>query len=76
MSERIPAALSIHAYFHCRKCLDERPADVSPKDWAQLEIGWTTIGFQVWCKRHDINVVHVDFQGAQHPANMDARDPE
>ena len=46
-----------------------KPADVSPREWAQLEIGFTELGLQVWCKRCEVNVVHVDFEGCQHPVN-------
>lgn len=59
----------ITLYLHCRKCVDEIPDDVNPKDWAQLEVGWTSEGLQVWCRRHECNVVHIDFEGQQHPAN-------
>ena len=65
----IPNDLSILQYCHCGLCLAERPADVSPRDWAQNEVGFTKIGLQVWCKRHEVNVLHIDFQGQQHPAN-------
>lgn len=58
----------IAAFFHCAKCLREKPADVSPRDWAQLEAGWTPAGLQVWCKRHECNVIHVDFEGTKHHA--------
>jgi hypothetical protein len=66
----IPTGNEIKMFFHCRQCLKEKPHDVSPRDWAQLEAGWTEIGFQVWCKRHEINIIHVDFEGAKHPATM------
>lgn len=62
--------LDIKLYFHCSKCLEELPPNVTPRDWGQLEIGYTPLGIQVWCKRHDLNVVHVDFQGAKHPGNF------
>lgn len=65
----IPSTLSIEAYSHCGKCLDERPDDVTPRDWAQLEVGFTSIGLQVWCKRHECNVMHIDFEGHKHRAN-------
>lgn len=58
----------ITAFFHCARCLEELPADTSPRDWAQLEVGFTAKGLQVWCKRHEQNVVHIDFQGQRHPA--------
>lgn len=60
---------SITHYMHCGMCLSERPESVSPRDWAQVEVGLTPVGLQVWCKRHDVNVMHIDFEGHQHPAN-------
>jgi len=65
----IPSEKSIDLYIHCSRCIDELPTDQSPRQWAQLEVGWTAIGLQVWCKRHELNVMHIDFQGATHPAN-------
>lgn len=53
----------IVTFFHCRQCLGELPEGVSPREWAQLEVGWTKLGFQVWCRRHEINVIHTDFRG-------------
>lgn len=61
--------LSILTYLHCGQCLEELPNGTSPRDWAQLSVGWTRAGLQVWCKRHECNVMHVDFEGAMHPAN-------
>ena len=66
----IPNTNSISAFMHCDRCLKEKPADLSPREWASLECGWTKLGFQVWCKRHEANVIHMDFQGQQHPANV------
>jgi hypothetical protein len=65
--------LRIGAYLHCGKCLEERPLGQSPRDWARLSVGWTDKGLQVWCARHDVNVMHVDFEGAKHPANTTAK---
>ena len=36
----------------------------SPREYAQLEFGFTKPGVQVWCKRHEVNVMHIDFEGA------------
>jgi hypothetical protein len=41
---------------------------MSPRDWSSIEAGWTALGLQVWCKRHEINILHVDFEGQKHPA--------
>ena len=50
----------IHTYMHCVKCLDELPAGESPKEYQWLEIGWTERGLQIWCSRHNENVLHLD----------------
>ena len=63
----------IVAFFHCRKCLDSLPAGRSPRDWASLEVGFTKRGLQVWCKRHELNVIHIDFEGHRHPADLSER---
>lgn len=72
--EPIPNTHQIGAFLHCRMCLEEvmdgRAGTTSPKDYARLEVGYTTRGIQVWCVRHDCNVVHIDFQGkSPFPAN-------
>jgi hypothetical protein len=68
----IPLDNRIVMFFNCRRCYEEMPPGVSPRDWARLEAGWTEIGFQVWCVRHDINLFHVDFEGKTHPASTHA----
>lgn len=52
----------IFQYIHCSKCLKELPAGVSPMTWEKLEIGWTPQGIQIWCRRHDLNVLDLDFR--------------
>lgn len=74
----IPNELSISVYMHCSKCIDEWKVGVSgtegqsPATYSQLSVGWTPQGLQVWCRRHDCNVLHVDFEGTKHPANVKA----
>lgn len=58
----------IQAFFHCKKCVEELPEDMSPQAFIYIEAGWTTEGFQVWCLRHDLNIIHMDFEGHKHPA--------
>ena len=53
----------IIAFMHCRQCLDELPPGVAPREWVRLECGWTPEGVQVWCVRHERNIVDLDFQG-------------
>jgi hypothetical protein len=57
---------AIVSYMHCRLCATA-PDGPQPSD---IEVGWTPLGLQVWCRRHDANMVHIDFQGQQHPANV------
>jgi hypothetical protein len=74
----IPNTNAITMYMHCGLCIEEFQAGIlsapgaineAPRDYARLEIGWTKEGLQVWCMRHECNVMHVDFEGTQHPAN-------
>lgn len=53
----------IGMFFHCKKCLEELPKGVSPRDYIRIEAGWTEKGFQIWCIRHELNVINVDFMG-------------
>ena len=71
--ESLSAGNSIKMFFHCGNCLPDKPADQSPHEWALLEAGWTVRGLQVRCKRCDLNVIHIDFEGQKHPANLDGR---
>lgn len=58
-----PVPNKIELYFHCRKCLDELPDGTSPQGYSNIEAGWTKKGLQVWCKRHGMNIVSLDFRG-------------
>ena len=58
----------IVAFMHCKDCVEEIPNGVSPRDWSRIQVGWTKIGVQVWCIRHEQNLVHIDFEGQKHPA--------
>ncbi len=60
MSKKEP---EIGAYLHCAKCLEELPETESPASFARLSVGWTRLGLQVWCSRHDLNVINLDFKG-------------
>jgi hypothetical protein len=64
----------IYGFIHCSKCLKEMKVgvsdEVSPREYAKLEVGFTKQGLQIWCKRHEVNVMHIDFEGAKHPADV------
>lgn len=65
----------ISQFLHCRKCVEEWKAGVpeaqgqSPASYARQSAGFTPKGLQIICLRHDLNIVHIDFQGQQHPAD-------
>jgi hypothetical protein len=60
------------SFIHCKKCVEEIEfgGGGSPRDYSRLSVAFTEIGLQVWCDRHNINVMHIDFQGMKHPANL------
>ena len=63
-------------FIHCRKCVQdvlEGRTQLAPRDYARLEVGWTIKGLQIWCNRCEVNVVHIDFEGHTHPADVTAR---
>ena len=61
---------NITSFIHCSLCIKEGiPKDESPRTWARFDIGWTKQGLQIWCVRHESNILHIDFQGKKHPAD-------
>lgn len=57
------ATNDIELFFHCKKCIDELPDGLAPRDFVRIEAGWTKKGLQVWCVRHEENVISLDFMG-------------
>ena len=53
----------IQMFIHCKKCLEERGESISPRDYASFEFGYTKKGFQLWCTRHEKNVLAIDLNG-------------
>ena len=72
----IPNDNQIAMFFHCGLCTAEVPDGVSPQEYADNDVGFTVQGFQVWCNRHECNIIHMDFEGTQHPANTNRRATE
>ena len=58
----------ILTYIHCAMCCEEVPAGVSMQEFALEEVGLTRVGLQVWCRRHNANILHLDFEGFSHPS--------
>jgi len=65
--------VEIVSFLHCALCLAEKPRGQSPKEWARTQAGFTKLGIQIICTRHDVNICHIDFEGQVHPANTDRR---
>lgn len=53
----------IRAFMHCKRCLQEMPAGMAPREWVRVEVGWTATGLQVWCVRHECNLINIHFDG-------------
>ena len=53
----------------CNMCFEEFKKDpsISPslRDYSLIDVVFTDIGIQVWCRRHDRNVCHVNFDWNQ-----------
>jgi hypothetical protein len=64
----------------CAKCADEVAAGdagaVSIAEYQRLDVGFSPHGFQVWCRRHDVNVVHLDFDGGRPAADFRCFEPK
>lgn len=67
----------IQQLFQCPKCIGELQEranklnqKLDPEGYAMLSIGLTDVGIQVWCNRHKRNVIHIDLEGSNHPANV------
>jgi hypothetical protein len=46
------------------------PKGISSMEWSKTQTGSTALGIQVCCNRHDINIVHIDFEGNRHYADI------
>jgi len=71
----VSAENKIQGFIHCKSCMSAKPKNKSPADWSKLECGWTENGLQIRCRRCDLNIIHIDFEGQKHPANTAGKDP-
>lgn len=60
---QLPTTNEIRDYLYCAKCDDSCPSTETLKNWQRLSIGLTSYGLQVWCDRHNVNVLHFDLSG-------------
>ena len=58
----------------CEACLKEYGAlqnpDITLRDYVKVDVGFSQIGIQVWCQRHDKNICHIDFEGNRPKADF------
>ena len=69
----------IENLIQCSFCVAELPEEfdedvpeyskIHPQEYQKLLVGFTENGLQVWCMRHDCNVLNIDFEGIKHPRN-------
>jgi hypothetical protein len=53
---------------HCRKCLEELPRGVSPKDYSRQQVALTVSGeLAVYCNRHDMVIGRLTIGGVVDP---------
>ena len=64
----------------CSKCeiefMKAETGSRSLQEYSMLDAGFTNSGLQVWCRRHDVNVVHVDFDGNRLKADFRSLEPK
>ena len=62
-----PLSKNIDNYLYCSECQREFESGMtdfgSMRDYSKIETGFTDLGFQIWCIRHDRNVCHINFEG-------------
>ena len=58
----------------CAKCADEFAAGGTGshtlQSYIRVDVGFSARGMQVWCQRHAVNVVHIDFEDARPNADF------
>lgn len=59
------------SYINCTMCVIEAAKTGQHiKEYARMTVSFTDIGLQVYCLRHEVNIIHIDFQGTKPPANL------
>ena len=58
----------------CAKCSEEFVGGLtdakSLQEYTKLDVGFTDRGFQIWCRRHELNVCHLNFVGFKPEADF------
>jgi hypothetical protein len=56
----------IERFLHCANCAPKKPANQSMSEWVRIDAGLTADGFQVWCKRCRMEIVHFTPEGLEY----------
>ena len=58
----------------CAKCSEEFVGGLtdakSLQEYTKLDVGFTDRGFQIWCRRHELNVCHFNFDSFKPEADF------
>ena len=60
----------IKGYFHCAKCTEEVPSDMSISEYSDYDVGFTSYGIEVWCNRHNERVFYFDLTDIWETLNL------
>ena len=73
-----PDSNHILTFIHCSKCIQEvtKNDTESPMSYARISVGWSIWGIQLFCNRHNCNIMHVDFEGNKFPSSTSALNDE
>lgn len=70
--QNLPNTFEIKHVLECKRCAESCPAGTSLSDWTRVVVGLTSYGLQVWCARHNANIMHVDFRNQRLGVNATA----
>lgn len=68
----LPNTWQIKHVLECKRCTESCPAGTPLQDYVRVSVGLTPYGLQVWCARHQANIVHIDFRGQRLKVNATA----
>jgi hypothetical protein len=60
----------ITGYWHCARCVKEKPEGVSHRAYAEIEVGFTAEGVQAWCQRHGLAIITFTWDQAKDVAEV------
>jgi hypothetical protein len=49
-------------FINCKKCTEQRPSRFSMEEYSRIGVIKTEDGIQIWCVRHDIEIVFFPYE--------------